>query len=158
MPVAFEEGQFFFFFFFIDWYYSWKDILASLVSTWRRKWQPTQVLLPGESQGWGSWWAAVYGVTQSRTRLRRLNSSNSRSQPTKFQQHFPCHSTCPITVTTNMTLIHFQMCGTTLVRTFRQPLLESVRIFPNGKHNMPLQVVELLWTYSDHVPVQEYSV
>ena len=43
MPVAFEEGQFFFFFFFIDWYYSWKDILASLVSTWRRKWQPTPV-------------------------------------------------------------------------------------------------------------------
>ena len=71
-----------FFFFFIEWYYSWKDILASLVSTWRRKWQHTQVFLPGESQGWGSWWAAVYGVTQSQTRLRQLNS---RSQPTKFQ-------------------------------------------------------------------------
>ena len=43
---------------------------------WRRKWQPTPVFLPGESQGRGSLWAAVYGVAQSRTRLRRLSSSN----------------------------------------------------------------------------------
>ena len=89
---------------------------------WRRKWQPTPVFLPGESQGRGSlggcrlwgrteldtnerlhfhfslscigegngnplqcscledprdrgaWWAAVYGVAQSRTRLKRLSS------------------------------------------------------------------------------------
>ena len=27
----------------------------------------------------GSWWAAVYGVTQSRTRLKRLSSSSSNS-------------------------------------------------------------------------------
>ena len=93
--------------------------------TWRRQWQPTPVLLPGESQGrrslvgcspWGceeldmterlhfpfslscigegngnplqcsclenprdggAWWAAVYGVAQSRTRLKRLSSSSS---------------------------------------------------------------------------------
>jgi len=44
---------------------------------WRRKWQPTPVFLPGESQGRGSWWAAVYGVTQSRTRLKRLSSSSN---------------------------------------------------------------------------------
>ena len=32
---------------------------------WRRKWQPTPVFLPGESQGLGGvWWAAVYGVAQ----------------------------------------------------------------------------------------------
>ena len=34
---------------------------------WRRKWQPTPVFLPGESQGRGAWWAAVYGVAQSQT-------------------------------------------------------------------------------------------
>ena len=93
---------------------------------WRRKWQPTPVFLPGESQGRGSlvggclwgrtesdmterlyfhfslscfgekngnplqysclenprdggaWWEAVYGVAQSRTRLKRLSSSSSR--------------------------------------------------------------------------------
>ena len=37
---------------------------------WRRKWQPTPVFLPGESQGREAWWAAVYGVAQSRTRLK----------------------------------------------------------------------------------------
>ena len=46
---------------------------------WRRKWQPTPVFLPGESQGWGSWWAAVYGVTQSQTRLKWLSSSSRSS-------------------------------------------------------------------------------
>jgi len=43
---------------------------------WRRKWQPTPVFLPGESQDGGAWWAAIYGVAQSRTRLKRLSSSN----------------------------------------------------------------------------------
>ena len=43
---------------------------------WRRKWQPTPVFLPGESQGRGSL-VAVYGVAQSRTRLKRLSSSSS---------------------------------------------------------------------------------
>ena len=46
---------------------------------WRRKWQPTPVFLPGESQGRGAWWAAVYGVEQSRAQLKRLSSSSSYS-------------------------------------------------------------------------------
>ena len=93
------------------------------MSTWRRQWQPTPVLLPGKSHGrrslvgcspWGgeesdmterlrfhfslscigegngnplqcsclenprdggAWWASVYGVAQSQTRLKRLSSS-----------------------------------------------------------------------------------
>ena len=36
---------------------------------WRRKWQPTPMFLPGESQGGGAWWTAVCGVAQSQTRL-----------------------------------------------------------------------------------------
>ena len=44
---------------------------------WRKKWQPTPVFLPGESQGRGAWWAAVYGVAQSQTRLKRLSSSSN---------------------------------------------------------------------------------
>ena len=44
---------------------------------WRRKWQPTPVFLPGESQGQGSLVAAVNGVTQSPTRLVGLSSSSS---------------------------------------------------------------------------------
>ena len=46
---------------------------------WRRKWQPTSVFLPGESQGRRAWWAAVYGVAQSRTRLKWLSSSSVAS-------------------------------------------------------------------------------
>ena len=89
---------------------------ASNNDSWRRRWHPTPVLLPGKSHGWRSlvgcspwgldfhfslscigegngnplqcsclenprdsraWWAAVYGVTQSRTRLKWLSSSSS---------------------------------------------------------------------------------
>ena len=34
---------------------------------WRRKWQPTPVFLPGESQGRGAWWPAIYGCKESDT-------------------------------------------------------------------------------------------
>ena len=101
--------------------------LASLLD-WRRKWQPTPVLMPGKPHGRRSlvgysprgleesnrteqlhfhfslsctgegngnplqcsclenprdgaaWWAVVYGVAQSRTRLKRLSSSSSSSK------------------------------------------------------------------------------
>ena len=108
----------------------WHDWATSLLRFtfmhWRRKGQPTPVLLPGKSHGWrslvgyipggheesdtterlhfhfslscigegngnplqcsclenprdrGAWWAAVYGVAQSRTRLKRISSSSSR--------------------------------------------------------------------------------
>ena len=42
---------------------------------WRGQWPPTPVFSPGESQGRGAWWAAAYGVAESRTRLQRLGSS-----------------------------------------------------------------------------------
>ena len=45
---------------------------------WRRKWQPTPVFLPGESQGWRGLVGCRYGVAQSRTRLKRLSSSSSK--------------------------------------------------------------------------------
>ena len=48
---------------------------------WRRKWQPTSEFLPGESHG-GAWWAAVFGVARSLTRLKRLSSSCSSSDQT----------------------------------------------------------------------------
>ena len=35
--------------------HNWATSLSLVTSThWRRKWQPTPVFLPGESQGWGS--------------------------------------------------------------------------------------------------------
>ena len=59
-------------------------------SVWRRKWQLTPVFWPGESQGWEAWWAAVYGVTQSRTRLKRRSSSSS-SMLFCAQSHLTLH-------------------------------------------------------------------
>ena len=45
---------------------------------WRRKWQPTPVFLPGESQGRGSLVGCrLWGRTES-ARLKRLSSSSSR--------------------------------------------------------------------------------
>ena len=44
---------------------------------WRRKWQPTPVFLPGESQGWGSLVGCRLWVAQGQTRLKQLNSSSS---------------------------------------------------------------------------------
>ena len=38
-----------------------------------------------------AWWAAVYGVAQSRTRLKRLSSSSSSSR--KQNQMWPCRPT-----------------------------------------------------------------
>ena len=58
---------------------------------WRRKWQPTPVFLPGESQGRGAWWA-VYGVAPRRTRLKRLSSSSSLSIESVMSSN---HIFCP---------------------------------------------------------------
>ena len=103
---------------------SWNKLKQQQVTTQRRQWHPTPVLLPGKSHGrrsrvdsspWccqesdtterlhfhfslscigegngnplqcsclenprdgGAWWAAVSGVAQSRTRLKRLSSSS----------------------------------------------------------------------------------
>ena len=55
------------------------------------KWQSTPVFLPGESQGQWSWWAAVYGVSQSRKWLKRLSSSSGCEVVSQcgFRLHFP---------------------------------------------------------------------
>ena len=61
---------------------------------WRRKWQPTPVFLPGESQDRGAWWAAFYRVAQSRTRLKWLSisssSSNCQGSLTEWFKKFNC--------------------------------------------------------------------
>ena len=52
---------------------------------WRRKWQPTPVFLPGESQGRQSLVSCRLWVAQSWTRLKRLSSSsNSIIMDVKF--------------------------------------------------------------------------
>ena len=56
--------------------HDWATSLSHFIFMhWRRKWQPTPVFLPGESRDGEAWWAAVHGVTQSRTRLKWLSCS-----------------------------------------------------------------------------------
>ena len=44
---------------------------------WRRKWQPLQCSCLENPRDGGAWWAAIYGVAWSRTRLKQLSSSSS---------------------------------------------------------------------------------
>ena len=105
------------------------------VSIQRKRWHPTQVILPGKSHGrrslvgcspwdgyksdtterlhfhfwlsWigegngnplqcsclenprdgGAWWATIYGIAQSRTRLKRLSSSSSSSSRSEYHYY-----------------------------------------------------------------------
>ena len=60
--------------------YDWGTSLSLFTFMhWRRKWQPTPVFSPGESEGRGSLVGSVYGAAQSWTRLKRLSSSSSSS-------------------------------------------------------------------------------
>ena len=45
---------------------------------------PLHCSCPENSRDGGAWWAAVYGVTESRTRLKRLSSSSSRHWEWRF--------------------------------------------------------------------------
>ena len=56
----------------------------SLFMHWRRKWQPLQCSCLENPRDGGAWWAAVYGVAQSRTRLKWLSSSSSILQIKSF--------------------------------------------------------------------------
>ena len=51
---------------------------------WRRKWQPTPYSCLENPRDGGGCWAAVYGVTQSRTRRKGLSSSSSREPSSWF--------------------------------------------------------------------------
>ena len=57
---------------------------------WRRKWQPTPAFLPGEFQGREAWLAAVYGVPQSRTRLKRLSREGKWSPENEMSAAWLC--------------------------------------------------------------------
>ena len=60
---------------------AWATSLSLFTFThWRRQWQPAPVFLPGESQGRGAWWASVYGVAQSWTRLKWLSTAGSKTR------------------------------------------------------------------------------
>ena len=61
--------------------HDWTTLLSLFTFThWRRKWQPTPVFLPGESQGWGSLVGCrLWGRTQLKSQTRKWLSSSSSS-------------------------------------------------------------------------------
>ena len=71
---------------------------------WRRKWQPTPVFLPENPRDRGAWWAAVYGVAQSRTRLKRLSSSSSFLE---FPLHLPAQLLLTLQQSFHVSSFHF---------------------------------------------------
>ena len=78
---------------FLQW--SSKDAVADLCfgqlfsNFWRRKWQPTPVLLPWKSHGWRSLvQATIHGVSKSRARLNDFTSSSSSSDFIMHQNHW----------------------------------------------------------------------
>ena len=66
--------------------HDWVTSLSLFTFThWRRQWHPLQCSCLENPRDGGAWWAAVYGVTQSRTRLKWLSSSSSRKVLTIFR-------------------------------------------------------------------------
>ena len=67
---------------------------------WRRKWQPTPVFLPGESQGWGSLvgchlWGHRVGYDWSdlaAAAATSLSTANCKEELTNWIQRSRCHS------------------------------------------------------------------
>ena len=82
----------------------WATSLSLFTFThWRRKWQPTSVFLPGESQGRRSLVGCRQVVAQSRTRLKRLSSSSMSHlwggifQPSRVIIPLASEDSCPFT-------------------------------------------------------------
>ena len=55
---------------------------------WRRKWQPTPVFLPGESQGWRSLMGCHLWGRRDRAQLKRLSSSSNSSVVSNIQRSY----------------------------------------------------------------------
>ena len=51
---------------------------------------PLQCCCLENSRDGGAWWAAAYGVAQSRTRLKRLSSSSSSVHQSNFRFPYSC--------------------------------------------------------------------
>ena len=108
----------------LAWKIPWTEKPGSCSPWGREEWDTTErfpfhfsLLFTGEGNGnplqcsclenpkdGGAWWAAVYGVAQSRTRLTRLSSSSS-SFPL-FPLQLPFLSSCDSLVSHNLSLFH----------------------------------------------------
>ena len=60
--------------------------LEGLLKIYSRYGTPLQCSCLENPRDRGAWWAAVYGVTQSRTQMKRLSSSSSSSSSRTFEE------------------------------------------------------------------------
>ena len=51
-------------------------LLIPIYGSWRGNGSPLQCSCLENPRDGGAWWAAIYGIAQSRTRLKRLSSSS----------------------------------------------------------------------------------
>ena len=70
------------------------DWATSLSRTGEGNGNPLQCSCLENPRDGGAWWATLYGVTQSRTRLKRLSNSSSRFPETIFIKIVFIHSYC----------------------------------------------------------------
>jgi len=81
----------------------------------------------------GAWWAAVYGVTQSRTRMKRLSSSSN----VMFDIHIYCEMIVTLqSVNTAITSYRYHVWGKNTLRS----ILNKLQIY----HTTPLTTVTTL--------------
>ena len=62
--------------------------IVSLHTLWEGTGDPLQCSCLENRRDGGAWWAAVYGVSQSQTRLKRLSSSSSSSESSGSHMKF----------------------------------------------------------------------
>ena len=98
---------------------------------WKKKWQPTPVFLPGESQGRRSLMGCRHGVAQSRTRMKRLSSSSNRGWTVLLCIPIPMCST--LTLYTKRKLHQYFLTGKDWVLFSSLPLslFFSLSLFPS---------------------------
>ena len=72
---------------------NWLHFHFSLSSTGEGNGNPLQCSCLENPREGGAWWAAVYGVTQSRTRLKWLSSSSNQQKPCIAHVPYIAHGT-----------------------------------------------------------------
>ena len=69
---------------------------------WRRKWHPLQCSCLENPRGGGAWWASVYSVAQSQTRLKQLSSSSVPNDNGDYQVLSKAPKSCQLVVMTSV--------------------------------------------------------
>ena len=68
--------------------HNWSNLACMHACIGEGNGNPLQYSCPENPRDRGGWWAAIYGVAQSRTRLTRLSSSSSQLQMPGTQRHY----------------------------------------------------------------------